>query len=699
MSSSNSSSEVTDGTTNGSRSSVRSYIEPWVDLFVPGRICLFGEHTDWAGQFRRFNSDIACGCTVVSGTNQGIHAQARKHNSSLIVHTILPSSLNPDAILREKATHGYEVYITSSDGVNKATLNAPMNFDVLKSIAGEGGFFSYAAGVAFKVLQDYKVTGVEIDCYECNLPVAKGLSSSAAVCVLVARSFNRIFNLRGTTRFEMEYAYRGENLTPSRCGRMDQACAFGSRPVVMNYDADDLDCKEISVGKALHYLIVDLAYPGKSTTEILQGLQSAYPFPQNEQEKNAHTLFGETNLDIVSRAMDALKEGDAATLGSLMWEAQDEFDKHAKPLCPSQLTMPILYSLIKHPFLQPLIHGAKGVGSQGDGTAQLLCKSDKSREEAMNVIKEHFPNMSSLPLTLEPTGKVQKAVVLAAGFSHSHYPVTASTSVSLFPIVSENISKPAVLLHVEQLDEAGVEEIGIVVMKTDVQAMANLFHNKLEEQKYRKLNEAQKAYARKLSRLGLKVKIIVQDLQEGMGHAVLTAEDFVKEEPFMLVIAHHLMSSSLAGKNCFEQTLDAFDNGGGVDTLAVRTVSGKYTSSYGVVACGEGWGDGMERIRKVTGIAEKPSPSFASANLVTPGLEEGNFLSVFGIFILKPHIFPIIKNMIKTNSRGSGGMFSLTDALKIAQKHYDMIAIQVEGKRWDLTNPSRYAAAVAHFSK
>jgi UTP--glucose-1-phosphate uridylyltransferase len=132
--------------------------------------------------------------------------------------------------------------------------------------------------------------------------------------------------------------------------------------------------------------------------------------------------------------------------------------------------------------------------------------------------------MSTLPLTLEPTGKVRKAVVLAAGFSHSHYPVTASTSVSLFPIVSGNISKPAVLLHVEQLDEAGVEEIGIVVMKTDVFAMENLFHNKLEEQKYRKLNDGQKAFARKLSRLGLKVTIIVQDLQEGMGHAVVTAE-------------------------------------------------------------------------------------------------------------------------------------------------------------------------------
>ena len=32
-----------------------------------------------------------------------------------------------------------------------------------------------------------------------------------------------------TTRGEMEYAYQGELATPSRCGRMDQGCAFGCK--------------------------------------------------------------------------------------------------------------------------------------------------------------------------------------------------------------------------------------------------------------------------------------------------------------------------------------------------------------------------------------------------------------------------------------------------------------------------------------
>lgn len=40
-------------------------------LFVPGRICLLGEHSDWAGTYRRFNTQIERGYALITGTNQG----------------------------------------------------------------------------------------------------------------------------------------------------------------------------------------------------------------------------------------------------------------------------------------------------------------------------------------------------------------------------------------------------------------------------------------------------------------------------------------------------------------------------------------------------------------------------------------------------------------------------------------------------
>jgi len=58
-------------------------------LFVPGRICLFGEHSDWAGSYRRINGALEKGYTIITGTNQGIHAEVKPHPSKLIVRSTL----------------------------------------------------------------------------------------------------------------------------------------------------------------------------------------------------------------------------------------------------------------------------------------------------------------------------------------------------------------------------------------------------------------------------------------------------------------------------------------------------------------------------------------------------------------------------------------------------------------------------------
>ena len=67
----------------------------------------------------------------------------------------------------------------------------PMEPERLLEEASKGGFFSYACGVAYQIQTRYHVRGVDIDNYATTLPACKGLSSSAAICVLVARAFNR----------------------------------------------------------------------------------------------------------------------------------------------------------------------------------------------------------------------------------------------------------------------------------------------------------------------------------------------------------------------------------------------------------------------------------------------------------------------------------------------------------------------------
>jgi hypothetical protein len=56
-------------------------------MFVAGRIWLFGEHNDWSSGYRMFNANITTGYDIISGTNQGLHAECECHPSKLVVHS------------------------------------------------------------------------------------------------------------------------------------------------------------------------------------------------------------------------------------------------------------------------------------------------------------------------------------------------------------------------------------------------------------------------------------------------------------------------------------------------------------------------------------------------------------------------------------------------------------------------------------
>ena len=203
-----------------------------------------------------------------------------------------------------------------------------------------------------------------------------------------------------TPRDEMEYAYLGEITTPSRCGRMDQACAYGSRPILMVHDCETTTVEKLHLRAPIHMVIVDLGGK-KDTTEILARLNRCYPFPQDMIARNLHHYLGPMNQGIVRRAVDHLSEGDAEGLGKLMTETQRLFDEYCAPACPSELAAPLLHRILGHESISPLIWGGKGVGSQGDGSAQLVARSEADRDEVMSIL-DREPGLSSLALDLRP---------------------------------------------------------------------------------------------------------------------------------------------------------------------------------------------------------------------------------------------------------------------------------------------------------
>jgi len=232
-----------------------------------------------------------------------------------------------------------------------------------------------------------------------DLPMRRGLSSSAAVCVLVVRAFSQVHGLGLSIRDEMELAYQGELASGSQCGRMDQVCAYGKRLVLAHFDGHSLDIEVLRPGAPVPLLIVDLRGE-KDTRRILSDLNACFTGRDDERRRALRAALGPDNAALVAGARRALESGDMCVLGGLMTEAQGLFDRCVTPACPSQLLAPRLHAVLAHPAVRRLAWGGKGVGSQGDGAAQLVCRGFEEREALGGELSGAF-GMQCLPLTIE----------------------------------------------------------------------------------------------------------------------------------------------------------------------------------------------------------------------------------------------------------------------------------------------------------
>jgi UTP-glucose-1-phosphate uridylyltransferase/mevalonate kinase len=635
-------------------------------IFVPGRICLVGEHSDWAGGYRRINANIEKGYTLITGTDQGIHAEVGPHATSLVLTS------------------------TSPDGKHAGPYEIPMEPKTLLEEAQKGGYWSYIAGVAYQALTNYHVRGLTIDNYKTDLPIQKGLSSSAAICVLAARAFNRVYDLKLTTRGEMELAYHGEITTPSRCGRMDQGCAFGNRPVLMTFDGDRLETTELQVDQPLYFVIVDLQAK-KDTLEILNRLNHCYPFAETEVERGVQELLGPINKGIVQQAMEALHASDSQKLGAVLIEAQSLFDRYAMPACPEELTSPVLHRVLSYEPLRDHIWGGKGVGSQGDGTAQFICRSQADQQTVIEILKKDL-KLPALELTIAPQQKVRKAVIPAAGFGTRLFPATKATKKELFPIVDrDGIAKPAILIIVEEVLEAGIEEVIIIVQQNDLEEFRSFFTGQLSIENYNKLPTQFQEYSRRLFEIGRHITFVTQDTQEGFGHAVYCTHQAVGDEPFLLMLGDHIYRSG-GEVSCARQMLNAYQQHG-QSLVGLRRTPEDQIGSFGTVT-GVWLED--ETLLNVSEFAEKPTPDYARTNLRVAGLAEGEYLTLFGQYIIKPQVFDYLKENIVNNVR-ERGEFQLTSALDRLRQEDGFLGLVIDGKRFDIGRPEEYLETLRTF--
>lgn len=640
-----------------------------IELFVPGRLCLFGEHSDWAGKYRTMNAEIESGAAIVTGTEQGISAKIEKSDK-------------------------FEMHSTASEIAHIwEDFSSPMNATTLKDIAHSGSFFSYCAGVASYMLEWYNVGGVKITLTSMTLPMKSGLSSSAAICVLVARAFNQLYGLNLSTLGEMNIAYWGELRTASRCGRLDQACAFGVRPVLMNFDGEEISVDRLSVKKTLYWVFADLCAE-KDTIRILKDLNKGFPFADNENERKIQEALGKDNKEITSKAIDFIKDGKLEQLGSLMTYAQKIFDEKVAPMCPSQLTAPVLHKTLDDPFIKSLTYGGKGVGSQGDGSIQFLAKNAECQE---NLIK-YLTSLGMRPfkLTIAPRYTIRKAVIPVAGFGTRLYPTTRFLKKDFFPIVDKDgMVKPVILILLEELLDSGIEEVCIVLgSKEERQQYREFFETPLSDEHMGKIKPELQAYEEKIRHIGEHLSFVYQEEKRGFGHAVYQSAEFAAGEPVLLLLGDTIYRSS-TNKTCTRQFIEAFEKFN-CPMVSIHPIPLEKVSHYGILY--GNWDTNRERFLHIDKFVEKPTIAFAEENLgVKTKGGEIKYFSVFGQYILTPEVYNQLKRDID-KAGDSANEIELTSAIDEVRKTTDLVGALLEGRMFDMGKPDSFQECVATYS-
>ena len=640
-------------------------------LFVPGRLCLFGEHTDWAGHYRTMNADIMPGASVVTGIEQGIYAEVEK--SSIF----------------EMYSDAPEIEEEWSD------FSCRMNEAELKHVAKSGSFFCYCAGVASYMLEWYKVGGVRIRITSMTLPMKSGLSSSAAICVLVARAFNQLYKLNLNTLGEMNIAYLGELRTSSRCGRLDQACAFGVKPNLMTFDGDEIEVKALNVKKHLYWVFADLCAE-KDTIKILSDLNKAYPFASNEAEENLHKALGEWNQDIVNRAIQYMATGNAEALGKLMTEAEEMFDKNVAPMSPA-LWAPKLHEVLQDPKIQPLVYGGKGVGSHGDGSVQFLARNKEAQQQLIDYLNAE--GMRAYPLTLHPVHTVRKAIIPVAGFGTRLYPATRALKKDFFPIpCPDGMVRPVILILLEELVKSGIEEICLVLGSEEERIQyTEFFERPLSEEHLRKLNPEAQEYENQILSIGKRLRYVYQREKRGFGHAVFQAVEFANNEPVLLLLGDTLYRTQ-SNKPCALQMIEEYERYNQL-MISIHPVPLAEVSHYGILS--GVWEDKDHTVLNVSVMNEKPKASYAEEFLGVRNSEgKKEYYSVFGQYILTPEVFAqLAADIQQADAEGDFTReIELTAALEAVRKQSGMMGIRLKGVMYDMGNPKALRRCVEEYA-
>jgi len=267
--------------------------------------------------------------------------------------------------------------------------------------------------------------------------------------------------------------------------------------------------------------------------------------------------------------------------------------------------------------------------------------------------------------------KIKKCLFPAAGYGTRFLPATKAIPKEMLPV----LTKPLLQYGVEEAVAAGMDTMAIVTGRGK-RAIEDHFDRSYELE--HQIDGTSK------EELMDEIRGIVQNYtftytrqveMKGLGHAILTGETLIGNEPFAVILADDLCDND--GDSVLTQMTKLYEKYQ-CSIVAVEEIPPQDSNKYGVIA-----GETVEEnIVRVTDMVEKPDPKDAPSNL-----------AIIGRYILTPDIF----NIIKETKPGKGGEIQITDALLEQAKQGNVIAYKFQGKRFDCGSVEGFVEATNYF--
>ncbi len=254
--------------------------------------------------------------------------------------------------------------------------------------------------------------------------------------------------------------------------------------------------------------------------------------------------------------------------------------------------------------------------------------------------------------------KVRKAIIPAAGLGTRVLPATKAMPKEMLPIVD----KPAIQYIVEEAVQAGIEEI-LIITGRGKSIMEDHFDHAFELESALSANPAKHAMLEECLSIANMADIyfIRQKETKGLGHAVLKARGFTKDEPFVVMYGDDVI---MGEDPVAAQLMRAYEETGKA-CVGIKEVTPEQIQKYSSMKC-----DLIkDNLYNITDMIEKPKPG-----------QEFSMFSILGRCLLTPEIYEILDR----TAPGAGGEIQLTDAMAEVARKGGMTGVDFTGKRYDM---------------